>query len=79
MHYGLGCRYTNTHLVDVPRCRGSAATIAVCLRCAARARWWLAEPRHRPKLHDTALLGPVLFIDDGTRNPIGNKPRHVPA
>lgn len=78
MHHGLGCHNTNTPLVDVPSRRGSNTTVTVCPRCAVRALWWLTAPADRPKTHEAGPLGRVIFMDDGTRNPIGRKPRHVP-
>ncbi|AEM88926.1 hypothetical protein [Streptomyces violaceusniger] len=78
MHHGLGCHHTDTVLVDVPRRRASPSTVAVCLRCAVRARWWLDTPAQREETYEAEILGRVLLMEDGTRNPLGHKPPHVP-
>ncbi|MFD8335666.1 hypothetical protein ACFV42_23845 [Streptomyces solisilvae] len=77
IHHGLGCHHTNAPLTDVPHHPGSPATVTVCTRCAARAHWWLTDPSDRPRTREGGPLGHVLIMDDGTRTPIGEKPRHI--
>lgn len=76
-HHGIGCHENDTPLTRMPTRPGSTTHVAVCARCAARAAWWQTDPADRPRTVYSPPMGHVLFMPDGTRTPIGRKPRYA--
>lgn len=76
-HHGLGCRESDVPLTRMPAHPRSSSEVAVCSRCAARAAWWQTDPDRRPETVYSPPMGRVLFLPDGSRTPVGRKPRYA--